>query len=509
MNKFLSRQLHTRQAKGILLVLALLMTVGAFFRFWNFSNTLMFQGDQGRDALIVAQIFRIGDPVFIGPVTSIGNMYLGPFYYYFMLPFLWLSYPSPIGPALAVAVVSWLTIPLIYFLGKEMIGKRAALFGAFFFAFSSIVVEYSRFSWNPNLAPLFGLLLLFFTYRALKQSPWYWVAVALSFGLVIQLHYLALLAGAAVGLVWLKEAQSHLIRPKKKTALPFILATIASVVTFLSTLVPLALFDLKHEYVNAKAFGSLFTKEQAFTGDEQNLLESSAHFIVSLWTRSQQVLLQHFFTDHGLLLTLSLLLTVGVVMLLLYKWRKSVQGFQLLLLFLVTSLIGMAFYQHTIFPHYFAYLFPLICLFWGGVTASFTRLFFTWPVATLMVLSFLVFNIPKMPLQTLGWTISDVRATTDEITSHLAPGEKYSLVLLGPSKDLYAHNYRFYLSSTDSPALPLERSAEADTLVVINEERIKNVAGVPIYEIVIFPEKTEPEVYTIPNGPEIVIYRRK
>src|SRR5690606_24275698 len=82
-----------------------IVVVGAGLRLYNLPHTAQFLGDQGRDALIVSRIFKEGDLVFIGPVTSVGNMYLGPLYYYFMLPFLWLSYPSPLGPAYGVAIL--------------------------------------------------------------------------------------------------------------------------------------------------------------------------------------------------------------------------------------------------------------------------------------------------------------------------------------------------------------------------------------------------------------------
>src|SRR6185295_6950880 len=86
------------------LLLAVIVILAAFLRLWNLPATLEFLGDQGRDAMFVSGIFREGNFVFIGPTTSVGDMYLGPFYYYFMLPFLGLSYPSPIGPAYAVAI---------------------------------------------------------------------------------------------------------------------------------------------------------------------------------------------------------------------------------------------------------------------------------------------------------------------------------------------------------------------------------------------------------------------
>ena len=91
-----------------------IMLIGGFLRLYRVPDTLMFLGDQGRDALIVARIFKEFDPVLIGPVTSVGNLYLGPLYYYFMLPFLWLSYPSPLGPVYAVAIFSTLNLFLLY-----------------------------------------------------------------------------------------------------------------------------------------------------------------------------------------------------------------------------------------------------------------------------------------------------------------------------------------------------------------------------------------------------------
>lgn len=68
-------------------ILLVLIIAGSWLRLYRLSSTIMFQGDQGRDALIVAKMFKDFDLAFVGPVTSIGNMYLGPFYYYFMLPF--------------------------------------------------------------------------------------------------------------------------------------------------------------------------------------------------------------------------------------------------------------------------------------------------------------------------------------------------------------------------------------------------------------------------------------
>jgi len=75
-----------KKIKPASLLLVVILLIASFLRLYNLPHNMMFLGDQGRDAIIVKNIFTKFDPVFIGPVTSVGNMYLGPLYYYFVVP---------------------------------------------------------------------------------------------------------------------------------------------------------------------------------------------------------------------------------------------------------------------------------------------------------------------------------------------------------------------------------------------------------------------------------------
>jgi len=507
--------LSIRRWSPLLSFLVVLTLVATFLRFWNFTDTLMFQGDQGRDALIVSQIFTHGDPVFIGPVTSVGNMYLGPLYYYFMLPFLYLSYPSPLGPAIAIAILGSLTVPLLYFLGRELVGKRAALIAAILCTFSASAVIYSRFSWNPNPAPIVALIMIWATYRAWQKSSWYWVLVSLCFSILLQLHYIALLSGLGASLIWifqvtaLYRSGATLRSPKNMQLLA---ATGAAVVVLLLSFTPLVLFDLKHDGLIRKAFVGLFIEEGII--DKSPVLSLTAKIaavVKDSLGRGKLLLFEHTLgrydhTNTGLFLT-----TLGILAWQLHRARRQVRpGLLVICSYLATGIVGTALYQHSLFVHYFTYLFPVIFLTLGLCLSWLSRQQGTLGLglAGVLVLVFIALNIPKLPFTSQAWTIDDVAETSQTMYDHLRPGESYSLVLLSPSKDLYAQNYRYFLSTTDRPALPPELAATADTLVVINEEYVTNVAELPIYEILTFPDKDQPEVYTIPNGPEILLYRR-
>jgi len=77
-----------------------------------------------------------------------------------------------------------------------------------------------------------------------------------------------------------------------------------------------------------------------------------------------------------------------------------------------------------------------------------------------------------------------------QIEQILQPEDRYELVLLSETKDLYAQSYRYFLSTTDNPPIVRDKGEVPNTLVIIDEEKkVENVAQLPIYEIQIFPEK--------------------
>ena len=61
---------------------------GIFLRFYRFSDFATFLGDQGRDAIIIKRMLTFEHLPAIGAPTSVGQVYLGPFYYYFIAPWL-------------------------------------------------------------------------------------------------------------------------------------------------------------------------------------------------------------------------------------------------------------------------------------------------------------------------------------------------------------------------------------------------------------------------------------
>ena len=65
-----------------LFVLIGILALAFFFRLYRIDEYMLFLGDEGRDMLIVKRMLVDGKFTLLGPITSVGSMYMGPIYYY-------------------------------------------------------------------------------------------------------------------------------------------------------------------------------------------------------------------------------------------------------------------------------------------------------------------------------------------------------------------------------------------------------------------------------------------
>jgi 4-amino-4-deoxy-L-arabinose transferase-like glycosyltransferase len=489
-----------------------LVIAAAFLRLWKVDEAALFLGDQGRDALIVSRIFLQKDLVFIGPITSVGNMYLGPLYYYFMLPFLMLSYPSPLGSVYAVAVLGTLTVFFLYYWGIRMVGETAAVIAAFLCTFSVVAIDLSRFSWNPNITPFVGLLMMYATYKAVAKHPKYWLLVGFAFAILLQLHYVTLLAGAAAGLLWISE-MFRALRAKNallaKQLVGFALGAFAIVAV---SLLPLFIFDLKHDWLNLHSFQKMFTNTDNFSSSATEP-STVASILRETHGRSMHIFFEFLIGKERVLNTIlvGILLIVTALFYRTKPKRASHIGLTVILVYLIVGILGLSTYRNSVFNHYIAYLFPATFLFLSFFFAKLWNWKIYGKVALLVLLTFFIsYNVPKYNFKPAGPSFTVLKAVAASIHSRVRPEQPYGIVLIAATKDYHGMNYRYFLQTADEK-VPLEHNLheQADILFIINEEhQITKPEDVDIFEINSFSGNYVSERYTIPGGPEITVVRK-
>lgn len=404
--------------------LALILVISAFTHFYRLDHTFIFNNDEARDVLIVKKMIDTKSPVLLGPQTSIGNMYLGPLYYYFMLPPLLISQMNPVGPAMMVALFGVFTSLLLFYLGTKKYGVLAGSIAGLFYSLSPVMLHYSRSSWNPNLVPFFATLLLF-AWQA--KSRWGWLLFGLVTGTIFQLHYVALVMCALVGFAMLKT------KPPWSSIFLALLG-------FFVISAPFWLFEFRHDFVNSQAFLT-FLREGSHNAD----LNSS--YLSRLMSNALLVL-------RGIVGSSSLVLTPVSPLLL---------SFLGIMLFLVLPTLGSTFYlwylmigsimiisilKEPLNVHYIAYLFPVIALAFGGIASQSHRLV---KLTLIVALTLLLYHLLPTLIYNLGTIDSVATKKASLIADYInreADGQPYNIV---STSGTYATSIEYYLALSQNP----------------------------------------------------------
>src|SRR4030042_4860926 len=125
----------------------------------------------------------------IGPYNDIGNLYLGPAYYYLIAPALFLSGLDPIGPAILTVSLSLLTIILIYYFCLKFLNRQTGVIASLLYSLNTFLINQSRDSSNPHLIPFFAMLYIYSFIEIInsKVKQKIWPAITgISLGIMFQ-----------------------------------------------------------------------------------------------------------------------------------------------------------------------------------------------------------------------------------------------------------------------------------------------------------------------------------
>jgi 4-amino-4-deoxy-L-arabinose transferase-like glycosyltransferase len=316
-----------------------LLLIFVFLRLINLESHVTFLGDQGRDAIIIKRILTLEHFPAIGAPTSIGQIYLGPFYYYFMAPWLLIAGFNPLGLALGVVVLRLGFGFWAFWLVSKKYGTISGLIFFYLLVFSAANISLSRFSWNPNLLPIFTFFTLLFFEKTLTEKKLF---PALIFGALFsfsfQLHYLSVFLFPTF-LIFL--ILSFMKEPK--AILTFLALIGTAVVSFAFFSLPLLIYDLRHEFLNSRNFLKLMS--EGGTSGTGNFWGKLTETISHLWLNVFQVSVSP---------TLSLgILFLIVIAAFLVKSKQKERFFYINLVSQLVFILGFSFLNSGRFEHYY------------------------------------------------------------------------------------------------------------------------------------------------------------
>lgn len=476
----------------------LIIATASFLRLYRISDYLNFLGDEGRDVLVVRGILH-GDLTFLGPRASAGDFYLGPIYYYFMAPFLFLSNYHPVGPAIMVALFSIATVYLIYRIGAEFFDRRAGLIAALLYSVSPLVIIFSRSSWNPNVMPFFSLSSLYAAYKGIEKKNFYLLVLSGIFlGIAMQLHYLAIFLG---GILFIYILLSEVFNQGKSSKLLSLFKNyIAVFLGFLIGFSPFLLFEIRHGFPNFRTIlNFIFTSGDVNAGGKFGEIIKDVFFrifgrLVTSYPPPETVSVR-----EDLLIAawyyLTLVLALSSIGLILYqltqklKQNNELRGHLLILLWIGLGVMFFGLYKKPIYDYYFGFMFPVPFLLAGNLLSFLIKRKGVFAASAIISIAVLVgVSLLNSPLRKLpNYQYEQVKMISEFILEKAGNTPFNFALITGGNSD---HGYRYIFEIRRKRPVTIqnyevdpERKSVTDQLFVVCEENPCSPLGHPLWEV--------------------------
>ncbi|MCK5081106.1 MAG: glycosyltransferase family 39 protein, partial [Candidatus Moranbacteria bacterium] len=268
--------------KEILVFLLGLMLLAGLVRGYNFKEWLLVRADQVRDSEMSREVLDngISHLRLLGPkITSVklpgdsgkgDTLNMGPYYYYSQaLSMKIFGTPSPWTIAIPDFILSLLAIPFFYLIISKFFTRKISLITTTLFSFSFLIIQYSRFSWNPNQLVFWQVLLIYFLlqFAEKKFKAGYWLLGAfLSLLVISQVHFLATSATVLIFITFFIYQKGWL-----KLKLKHYLIAVLMVIVFY---IPVVVSDIKNDGDNYKRFIVGITQQSSEESLTDNILEN-------------------------------------------------------------------------------------------------------------------------------------------------------------------------------------------------------------------------------------------
>lgn len=223
-------------------LIILIVVFGLFLRLYRIEPRFMYSHDQDLAGWFIRDVLFNKHLRLIGQETSIPGVFIGPVFYYLLIPFYLLFGLSPVGGQAFVLVLSILTIVSIYFVFEKIFNRKFGLIGAFIYSVSFYFVLN-----NVEVVPtmpisLWSIWFLYSLFLLLKGKKFGYILslglIAFAWNISFVLVLLALLIPVAI-----------LMSKKKFNAKYLALGAL----TFLIILSPFLFFEAKHDFQQIRA----------------------------------------------------------------------------------------------------------------------------------------------------------------------------------------------------------------------------------------------------------------
>lgn len=220
------------------LLILIILLLAFYLRIYKIDVLLDFHYDQGRDALVIWDLWHKGKMFLIGPTTGLDGIFLGPLYYYLIAPFYLIGNGNPAISSMFLSLLTVIGLYVLYLSGVEIGGKITGIVALIIGSFSNHIIFSNR--WLSNPTPIFLTSISIFYLMVLiikKPKIYYWYFVYLLVGISMHFELASAIFYVPILLVFTLWRKLHF-----KT---FIVSGFLLFLTF----IPQLIFNFKHQNI--------------------------------------------------------------------------------------------------------------------------------------------------------------------------------------------------------------------------------------------------------------------
>lgn len=225
------------------IVLIFILLIGFFFRIYQVVERFKFAHDGDLFSWIVKDIVVDHHIRLIGQLTSAEGIYIGPLFYYSLIPFFTLTNMDPIGGIILITILGMATLVSYYFVFSKLFNTKLALITTFLQAVLLSRVDFDR--WVVPSTPT-NLWVVWYFYTIVQIARGNFIVLpllAVLIGLIWHIH-IALMPALLVVPV-------AIILSKK---IPSVKQVIVFLIVLSIVSLPLLIFEARHNFLQTQAF---------------------------------------------------------------------------------------------------------------------------------------------------------------------------------------------------------------------------------------------------------------
>lgn len=473
-------------------LLIIIMLIGLFFRTYQIVKRFEFAHDGDLYSWIAKDIVIDKHPRLIGQLTSVQGIYIGPLFYYLLVPFFLISRMDPIGAVIPITIIGMFTILSYYLVFKKLFNPTVGLIAGFLQAVLLSPVLFDREAVPSAPTNIWAIWYFYCVVSILRGNFKVFPLLAILIGLIWHIHIALIpaLVAIPIGLLLNKKLLASLKRERSGPSKKLIFKSLI-ILIFVSA--PLILFEIRHNFIQTR---SIITNSVANYGGGVGFnkfdivtIKIGRNFTRLLLYPNSLPFIEAY---HLQLITVLLFLSLSLILV-----KKKLLKWQEVLVFFTWIAVVVAFYTFTTIVPSEYYLTNIEVIYIAILSLLFYLVYQSGVWGRRIVYTILVFTLIKnlyyfinLPVYQKGYLARKTAANfiANQAKEKHFPCVAVSYIIKHPGEDV-GFRYFFYLNNLH---VNQPKSGSPVYTIVIPDEIAKDDIKAKFGNIGIIPPKEIP-----------------